>query len=78
MHIFFISIVYTIVLVFILTVIYLKIKRKEKYTSWLWGLFCYVVVLPILYFSTIGYFSPSSSSSTLNVEILNVDTLNVK
>jgi hypothetical protein len=65
-----IIVAYTILLIFILAMIYLKIKQKEKYTFWLWVLFCYVIVLPILYLCTIGYFSSSH-------EILNIDTLNI-
>jgi hypothetical protein len=60
-------IVYILVLLFLLAVTYLQIKRKEKYTFWLWVLLCYVVGLPILYLCTLGYLSPST-----------IETLNVK
>jgi hypothetical protein len=61
-------IVYILVLLFLLAVTYLKIKRKDKYTFWLWVLICYVVILPILYFCTIGYFSSSTFTSIYEVK----------
>jgi hypothetical protein len=55
--IFVIYTIYTILLLFILSMIFLKVKQKEKYTFWLWVLLCYVILLPILYMITLGAFS---------------------
>lgn len=70
-----VAIVYIIVLVFLLAVTYLKIKRKEKYTFWLWVLLCYAVIIPILYLCFIASFSASPIEA---IETLNMITPNIK
>jgi hypothetical protein len=64
-HYFFI--IYIILLVFVLAVIYLKMIRKEKvHPIWFGILLFQVIIFPILYSYTIGYFS--STIETLNVK----------
>jgi hypothetical protein len=52
--------IYVLLLVFVLAILFLKINRKEKVHSGWYCALCALILLPVLYFCTIGSFSTSS------------------
>jgi 4-amino-4-deoxy-L-arabinose transferase-like glycosyltransferase len=48
---------YVLLLVFVLVVIFLKIKRKEKVHPVWYCTLCVIIILPVFWLIIIGYFS---------------------
>jgi 4-amino-4-deoxy-L-arabinose transferase-like glycosyltransferase len=63
--------VYIILLVFVLAVIYTKVKRKEKIEPVWWWIFFGLLAIPILYLFTVGYMSPTPLET---IETINIET----
>jgi hypothetical protein len=51
--------VYILLLVFVMAVILVKIVRKEKVHPVWYCALCFLIILPVLYFATVGSFSVS-------------------
>jgi NADH:ubiquinone oxidoreductase subunit 6 (subunit J) len=63
------SIVYIILLIFVLAIMYTKIRRKEKIESFWWRILVGMLALLILFLFIVGYMSPGSIIKLENIEI---------